>query len=262
MKILKPKNFVFGGDKDQVQIIIGDATKAGTTVYLYGEIADDSNDPKKIKSIDFVQAVNSLTAEIIHLRVNCPGGDIFAALAMQTALKQHPAKVICHIDGVAASAATRVMLGADEIEISDGGFVMIHNVASPVEVLGFLTSEDMLELMVNLEEEIGRIDAANGSVVDEYVQRTGQSPEQIKEWMAKTTFFNANEALAAGFVDRIYKGGKVLQNKWDFSGYQNCPEPLKNIIKQEQEPKADEIQPKPAVDTSALLRRLELELQY
>ena len=107
------------------------ATATEETLYLYDEIGYWGIDAKQ-----FVEDLNKLDADTIHLRINSPGGDVFAAKAMQTALMQHDAKVVAHVDGLAASAASVVAMGADEIEMVDGGFMMIHKALSFFDVFG------------------------------------------------------------------------------------------------------------------------------
>jgi ATP-dependent protease ClpP protease subunit len=159
------------------------------TVYLYDAIDSFWG----IDAGEFVKALSEITAKTIHLRINSPGGATADAEAIQVALQQHPAKVISHIDGMAASAATYIALSADEVEIADGGLFMIHNawgvaVGNKSEMLYFA---DLL----------GKIDA---NILRDYQSKTGASTEQIKQWMDNETWFTAQEALTNGFVDRIY----------------------------------------------------------
>lgn len=159
------------------------------TLYVYDAIGAWFG----IAATDFVQALAGIKAKTIHLRIDSPGGSVFEAEAMQTALQQHPARVIAHIDGLAASAATTLALGADEIEISDGGVFMIHNAWN----IAIGNKDDMLDAAAFLE----KIDA---NISADYRRKTGASLEQIKAWMDAETFFSAAEALTHGFVDRIY----------------------------------------------------------
>lgn len=160
------------------------------TLYVYDAIGSWFG----IAASDFVQALADIKAKTIHLRIQSPGGSVFEAEAMQTALQQHPARVIAHIDGMAASAATTLALGADEVEISDGGMFMIHNAWN----IAIGNADDMLEMAAHLE----KVDA---NIAADYQRKTGASLEQIKEWMDAETWFSAAEALEHGFVDRIYK---------------------------------------------------------
>ncbi len=162
------------------------------TLYVYDAIGTWFG----IAAADFVQALAGIKAKTIHLRINSPGGSVMEAEAIQTALQQHPARIIAHIDGWAASAATFVALAADEIEIADGGFFMIHR--------AWGVAIGNVDDMTDLAGILGKMDA---NISADYQRKTGVSAEQIAEWMAAETWFSAAEALEHGFVDRIYRPG-------------------------------------------------------
>ncbi|MGK4310088.1 MULTISPECIES: head maturation protease, ClpP-related [Pseudomonas] len=204
------------------------------TIYIYDIIGEDWYGGVAAK--DFVMQLTALDVEVIHLRINSPGGDVFEARAMATALKQHSAKVIAHIDGQAVSAATYVALAADEVEIAAGGFFMIHN-AWTIQMGNaseFRSAADLL-------------DKVDGSISADYEQKTGKSAEEIAKLMAATTWMTAEEALAEGFVDRIAEDKKAAKNHWNLAAYGNAPKAL-----------TDPEEPEPQVDREALERRLSL----
>jgi len=204
------------------------------TIYIYDIIGEDWYGGVAAK--DFVMQLNALDVEVIHLRINSPGGDVFDGRAMATALKQHKAKVIAHIDGQAVSAATYVALAADEVEICAGGFFMIHN-AWTIQMgnaAEFRSAADLL-------------DKVDSSISADYEQKTGKSAEEITAMMAATTWMTAEEALAEGFVDRIAPDKKAAKNHWNLSAYGNAPKAL-----------TDPEEPEPQVDRDALERRLSL----
>ncbi|EOM1545934.1 ATP-dependent Clp protease proteolytic subunit, partial [Escherichia coli] len=59
-----------------------------------------------VKASALTDEINACgNASEIHLRIHSPGGDIFEGLAIYNALKNHPAKKIVHIEGMAASMA-------------------------------------------------------------------------------------------------------------------------------------------------------------
>src|SRR5574340_1839066 len=57
------------------------------TIYLHGVIGGWWGD---IDETEFVKALAGITADTIHLRIDSPGGDVFGARAMMTAIAQHP----------------------------------------------------------------------------------------------------------------------------------------------------------------------------
>lgn len=162
----------------------------------------------------FARDVKGIKADTIHLRINSPGGEVTAAKAMQTALAQHPARVVAHIDGLAASAATVVMLAADEIVASEGAFVMVHNPWG-------MTIGDSEDHRKNAE----LLEKFTEALAADYQKRTGKTDAEIRAWMDAETWFTAAEAKDAGFVDAVDET-VTAKNEWDLSAYANAPAQL------------------------------------
>lgn len=184
------------------------------TVYLYGAIVSDNYWGDGIAAIDFVKALAGLDVKTIHLRIDSPGGEVFAGQSMAQAIREHASTVIAHIDGLAASAASWVALAADQVVISQGGMVMIHQaqgiaVGNAADLRG---TADLLEKV-------------DGILVAGYVAETGQTEQQITDWMAAETWFSAEEAVANGFADSIAIGaGSSNQGKgWNLAAYSHAP---------------------------------------
>jgi len=168
------------------------AAKDEATVYVYDAIGGWWGiDPK-----EWAPAFAAIKAKVIHLRINSPGGAVLDAEAMRTIVAQHPARVIAHIDGMAASAATGLALAAKEIEMSAGGAFMVHDPWGCC--VG--NAQDMEAYAVLLRQTADNIAAV-------YVRRTGKPEKQVREWMLNETWFTASEALANGFIDRIFEAG-------------------------------------------------------
>lgn len=70
----------------------------------------------------FVQDLKGLDVGTIHLRVNSPGGDVFDGAAIYNAIKDHPARVVTHIDGLAASMASEIAIAGDEVRMAENAF--------------------------------------------------------------------------------------------------------------------------------------------
>lgn len=201
------------------------------TIYIYDAIGDWYG----VEAADFVKTLKDLDAGTIHLRINSPGGDVFDAKAMQTAIKEHPAKVIAHIDGLAASAASFLVMGSDEIRMSAGAFLMIHKVWTYMP-----GNAD------ELRETAAFLDKLDESLVADYIRKTGLDESQIKAWMAAETWFTANEALEHGFIDSI-KEEKAAENCFNLTGYKNTPKQLLTPANET-----------PKYDRAAIERRLSL----
>lgn len=151
-----------------------DAAKDEATVYVYDAIGGWCGlDPQ-----EWVPAFNAIKAKTIHLRINSPGGSVMDAEAMRTAIAQHPSKVVAHIDGMAASAATSVAIAADEVEMSSGAWWMIHN-AWGLVMGGAQEMRDYADLLEKI----------NGNILAEYDRKTGKGEDQVRAWMDAETWF-------------------------------------------------------------------------
>lgn len=181
------------------------------TLYLYDVIVSDDF-CGGVAAEPFVKALNALDAPVIHLRINSPGGDVFAARAVEAAIRNHPSRTVAHVDGYAASAASFVALACDEVEIAPGGFFMIHKAWTFTAG----NADELLHAAAMLE----KIDA---SLVDTYAQKTGRPPEDIAAWMQAETWFSSAESLECGFADRVAEAAPKAQAAWDLSVYANAP---------------------------------------
>ena len=181
------------------------------TLYLYDVIVSDDC-WGGVSAEKFVRELNALTAPVLHLRINSPGGDVFAARAIEAAIRNHPSRIVAHVDGYAASAASFVAVACDEVEIAPGGFFMIHKAWTVTAG----NADELLHTAAMLE----KLDA---SLADTYAEKTGCAPEDIAGWMKAETWLSADEAVEQGFADRVAEAAPKAQANWNLSVYANAP---------------------------------------
>ncbi len=196
------------------------------TLYVYDAIVSD-NYWGGITALDFVKELAAITAPNIDLRINSPGGDVFAARAMAQAMKEHPGTITAHVDGYAASAATFLVIAADSSVISDGAMFMIHN-AWTVAAGNAKDFADMASLLSRTDQ----------TIVNDYMAKTGATEEQIKLWMDAETYFYGQEAIDAGFITTLAASAPKNKIDWDLSAYAkapvNEPDPSEHLLQQNQ----------------------------
>lgn len=216
-KIVRNYDPDWDGDDDSSPAFDPDMDGDQATMFFY-DIIGGWDQPA---TEDIVRGIRALKASTIHLRINSPGGLVFESVAIKTALEQHPAQVIAHVDGLAASAASTLMLAADEIEIAPGGFVMIHN----AETFAWGNKEIMAQAIAMLE-------AIDGSIAAQYGARTGLALEDVAAMMAAETWLSAQDALDKKLVDRIATPSRPsnrvsnLISRFDLTAYRNTPAAL------------------------------------
>lgn len=140
----------------------------------------------------FVRALKSIDSDRITVRINSSGGNVFDAIAMANALRDHPAVVTTIVDGLAASAASFIATAGDEVVMNRNSEMMIHNPKAAAAG----GSDDLRSLA-------DRLDAVRDNIASMYVARAGGSVEQWRQVMDAETWFSAEEAVAAGLADRV-----------------------------------------------------------
>ncbi len=216
---------------------------AGTdeaTIYLYDMIVDSDLEAEfwgGVSPQSFISALNSIDASTIHLRVNSPGGSVFAARAIEQAIREHKSTIVAHIDGLAASAASFLVMAADSIQMAPGAFLMIHK--AWVITAG---NADEMHKMGNLLEQI------DGSLVKTYAARSGQEAESIASMMSEETWLDADKAVELGFADGIADGEKTKASAWDLTPFASAPKI---------NPPSEETDPVPDQDLVAARQRAE-----
>lgn len=153
----------------------------------------------------FVRDLAALDADTVHLRINSPGGDVFAARAMEQAVREYNGNIIAHVDGYAASAATYVALSAREVEINAGGFFMIHNAWT----LGYGNARD-------LRKTADVLDQLDTTIVNTYARRTNLGDAELRAMMEEETWINADDAVKYGFANRVSDDSVEALN-WNLS---------------------------------------------
>lgn len=162
---------------------------AGTTaeVFIY-DIIDEFG----VNASQFVQDLRAITAKTIDLHINSPGGMVFDAVAIYSALKNHPATVNVTVDGLAASAASFIAQAGDSIAIEKPAKMMIHDAAGLV--IG--NSADMRQ-MANLLDEL------SNTIAGIYADRAGGTVSDWRTAMQAETWYSSDSAVKAGLADTV-----------------------------------------------------------
>lgn len=182
-------------------------------VWLYDTIGSDWMGG--ISAKDFADTVNGLgKVDVLNVYINSPGGSVFDGQAMYATLQRHSARINMHVDGVAASIASLILMAGNEINISAGGQVMIHQ---PWTVVAGNSSA--------LRDTADVLDKIDSQLLDIYASRTGRTKDEIASWMASETWMTADEAVSNGFADRKTEAMRVAACSWDFRvfGFKHAP---------------------------------------
>ena len=151
-----------------------------------------------VDAATMVREIRDLDVDEIRLNINSGGGSIFDAVAILNALRQHPAKVTATVLGLAASAASFIACGVDDLMMSANSTMMIHD-GSGVAVGNAQDMHEMADLLDKLSDNIASI----------YAAKAGGTPDSWRDTMRAETWYTADEAVAAGLADGVIDAAKA-----------------------------------------------------
>lgn len=222
--------------------IKNEAGGANAELYLYGQIAENSWSENDKGAKEFADDLLACEGKNITLRINSPGGDIFAAQAIYNVLKAYPGKVTAHIDGICASAATVVACGAGKVVMPKNALYMIHNpMACVFDMLDAEALSKMADTLAKVKE----------TVVNVYKDRAEDkmSADEIIHLMNEETWMSAEEALEKGLIDEIddynveteMKSGLVVVNSISMPVKDREAEKIRRVMKTKEREKTTEM---------------------
>jgi ATP-dependent Clp protease, protease subunit len=221
------------------------------TVYLYEPIVSDPLMAEwygGITAVDLVPRLAELgNKSTIHLRIDSPGGDVFAAQAIAQAIRESGATVIAHVDGLAASAATVIASACSETIMAPGAMYMIHNAWT----VAMGNANDFTEVAAMLS-------SVDASIAAQYASRTGLKTEELRSLMDAETWLSAEAAVEKGFADSVAaQPDKKAAAQWNLAAYAHAPGPIEAVTPPPAKPAAPPANPH-ASERSTHERRLAL----
>jgi len=207
-------------------------------VFIYDEIGGFG-----VSCGDFLNQVRELPGDLA-LHLNSPGGDVFDGLTIYQSLKNRSGKVTVHIDGLAASIASVIAMGADHVVMAPKAQVMIHD--------GWTMAQGNAQ---DFKKLVDLLDRTSNTIASVYAEKAGGTTEFWRERMQAETWYSADEALEAGLVDEV-EGKARKRDDFDLSMYNHAgrddaPEPVLKPSAKQVEPPATEPVVEPEKDEPA-----------
>lgn len=138
----------------------------------------------------------------IEVHISSNGGSMYDGLAIYNRIRQSKIPVTIHIDGLAASSASLIAMAGDETHMAQNALLMMHM----PHTVTFGGKNDH-------EAALSALEAAEKAILVAYVNKSGKPEDEVRDLLAANggegTWFGADEAKEAGFVDKVVKGKKI-----------------------------------------------------
>jgi len=160
---------------------------------------------------EVVTALAGLDGDItVHL--NSGGGIAADGAAIHATLTTYPGDVHIIVEGIAASAASLIAMAGDTITMADGAVMMIHD---PLNI----TIGNSADHAKTIEE----LEAYAKAYARVYAKRSGKTADECREIMKAETWFDGEEAVAAGFADNAGEEKAKPVAAYDYRAYAHAP---------------------------------------
>lgn len=137
-------------------------------------------------------ALAQLGAGRITVRINSLGGHVNAGEQIRAMLAGHAGGCRIIVEGVAASAASMILMAGAERLLSAGSHIMIHDPSGAI----FGTVDEGRRHLEGLE-----VTASTYASV--YAAASGKTPEEARKIMKAETWYGPDAAIAEGFADGL-----------------------------------------------------------
>ena len=130
----------------------------------------------------------------LHLHIQSYGGYAHAGFAAYDHITNLEIPIYTYVDGVAASAATLIILAGKKRFIYKNGYMLIHQLKT--DYWGTFTHEQMKDQHKNNENLMKALKTV-------YLEKTKLTQKKLDELLKHDLYFNAEQCLAFGLIDEI-----------------------------------------------------------
>lgn len=210
-------------------------TSSEADLFVYGEIVQEKSvdwftgeeSQTDVGLMDFKEQLDSIgNVQKLNLYINSPGGDVFTAstmISMLQRVKDKGTTINAYVDGLSASAASFLMMVADNVNLYKNSTVMVHKPMS----FAMGNANDMqktIDALNKIEESV---------MMPMYMNKSKVSEEEIK------SLIDAESWLSAKEMDKYFNVTLLDEEKTAvasissnlFKNYKNVPDFIKNSLK-------------------------------
>lgn len=164
----------------------------GTEIVLSGTVGDLYWD-ECFTASDVILALAQVgRGQDVTIRLNSGGGIATEGAAIHSAIAAHGGRKTIVVEGIAASAASVIAMAGDDVVMSPGALMMVHDPSG----FTFGTVDDH-------EKQITALTALATAMAGIYAEKTGKSVDEVRADMRAEIWMTPEEAVSGGYADRV-----------------------------------------------------------
>lgn len=178
-------------------------------IYLY-DTETDCIGSGSLSSAYIQQQLAAAAGDDVDVHISSVGGSAFDAIAIYDLLKKYPGRVTTYIDALAASAASVVAMGGQQVVMSKYALLMIHK---PM-VGSFGNADELLK-------DVQMLNVVQSRLAQIYMDKSGLDGVTINSLINSVTWMTADQALDLGFIDQVDDYSTTIINSALIQKYTN-----------------------------------------
>ncbi|WFS07771.1 head maturation protease, ClpP-related [Methylobacterium sp. 391_Methyba4] len=193
---------------------------SGNEIVLSGTVGDLYWD-ECFTSSDVILALAQVgRGQDVTIRLNSGGGIATEGAAIHAAVAAHQGRKTIIVEGIAASAASVIAMAGDDVVMSPGALMMVHDPSG----FTFGTVDDH-------EKQITALTALATAMAGIYAEKTGKPVDAVRSDMRAEIWMTPEEAVAGGYADRVLartpaQGADPQPTAFDYRLFEHPPERL------------------------------------
>lgn len=209
-------------------------TSSEADLFVYGEIVQEKSvdwwtgeeSQTDVGLMDFKEQLDNIgNVQKLNIYINSPGGDVFTASTMISMLQRVKDKgtiINAYVDGLSASAASFLMMVADNVNLYKNSTVMVHKPMS----IAMGNANDMqktIDALNKIEESV---------MMPMYMNKAKVKEEEIKSLIDAETWLGAKEMdqyFNVTILDEEKTAVASISSNL-FKNYKNVPDFIKNSL--------------------------------
>ena len=193
------------------------AARAGEPAELLiaGEIGYD------VTVADVHAALKDAGGAPIDVSISSFGGCAFTGLAIYSQLRSYAGAVTTRVLGIAASAASAILMGGDRRIVPANGAVMIH----PCWSLAVGSADEM-------RKTAGVLDKINDAYLATYAEATGRPVDEIRPYLMEESWLFGEEAFGLSLATEVGEDAQAMTIRAAVSPerFRAMPEQLQRLV--------------------------------
>lgn len=184
----------------------------GGELLLFGDVGDPWGWGDGFTPLQVAEALAEHGPGDITVRINSGGGVASDGTAIYSLLLAHHGTVTAVVEGVAASAASLILMAGDERRMRPGSLLMIHD-----------TSRITWGNADEHRKSADFLDKLSGQYAGIYASASGLDATEVRDMMKAETWFSAEEARAKGFITALDNAAASAAASFDYTLYARAP---------------------------------------